>query len=1166
MNKLKLFFAALFAVCVSAMSVFAADDYDVKNMKIAVIWNPYTYNTDAPRDWIVGNEDYQNSGKWEGSGKDTYWAYESKEAPEISKAQLKFFLWSLNKDENRLKPSKTLDTTNTPEWADDLSDLGLPNVAVYRSDDDISYDRIKSGFGGVHPNAIVYIGAGAELNDEKKSKMFKEAAKEGVGIFFIGQRSVTDARDLDPEKTTFPVMGVQKEFRIKQYGDMNTGTYKKGDVIKEFDFLTRNNDKEWDRADTVTIHGNDEDGYKMYLIEGDRLGEVIYENKKVNNKWQGGWKVKDTVFTWGSNNILHQYGEWSIRAKAVEVVETDTYESEMNYGFHKEKDLWVCDVDGKVYLRKGSPSLFLNGIEKFKETNELTGAGGLKFSNGEVEEDWILEADNPETKEKDRILVMHKGQKIAKAGNVDPEKDKYKPNGAPSWWDAYSNGNYVGFNAGGLRDLRIVLNKNAGKIYDEIFGRQYGGTFADMNKTELRFKPYGSSAGENGRIQAGASIWAFNEKLNPKSFSSITSTNGFSSKAYYADYLGDQMAGKPNNTKAQFVRPQVTESQFDNSGNSFRESELPATNTGNTAYYKDFSGKLFHQISVVQHGRQRLAMVGYQPTYLEDADASRAILHDITLWIGYDHYGFPSPEIQIEENGSLVSANGKSIGTDQNYIVVVFDRNAMSDDMKNYDHELLAKWEYGGKSKTITVPIKKDGDGRWVEIKIYLDEGDGDDHIGVNSSNPKGNTITITAWTKSNDLFDDKDPIKAEIKLKQLTLKPEINGKGELKDADTLRPGDDINVGTLWDGKNEEGSEIILIVTGKTKEGKDTTITITIKGGEKISSDSLPDGEITIKIIGKKDGFVDSEEKVLKVTNVNDRIPPYIVGAMYFFPKSNGNTASYPVLEVWLNEESKYGNVDKTKQTEVFRLREAPAKGGKFHDITAKLIDGPRDEGNPGKNFGDAGFGKQWWKFQVISISDKYEPIPNSRADSVNVHKSAGLRDVSGNGIVDSNWTNLQINKLAWLQVNDKPVNLDVNVITNDPKWKEKNPPVETIIKPVPGGGDPDINVGGSPIIVVIDPGFDIQVEDAGKVTITAVILDAVGNKVVDNSSKEHFKASLVEVGTTKRVQYGVFWDAKNAGGRDVGAGTYLLLIDTKWPRSNETYKYQQQIRVPSRR
>jgi len=30
---------------------------------------------------------------------------------------------------------------------------------------------------------------------------------------------------------------------------------------------------------------------------------------------------------------------------------------------------------------------------------------------------------------------------------------------------------------------------------------------------------------------------------------------GFNKNVYYYNYLGDQMAGKPNNTKAQFVRP-----------------------------------------------------------------------------------------------------------------------------------------------------------------------------------------------------------------------------------------------------------------------------------------------------------------------------------------------------------------------------------------------------------------------------------------------------------------------------------------------------------------------------------------------------------------------------------------------------------------------------------
>jgi len=649
--------------------------------------------------------------------------------------------------------------------------------------------------------------------------------------------------------------------------------------------------------------------------------------------------------------------------------------------------------------------------------------------------------------------------------------------------------------------------------------------------------------------------------LNPKSFSSITSTNGFSSKAYYADYLGDQMAGKPNNPKAQFVRPQTSATQFDNSGNFFRESELPATDTKNTAYYNDFSGKLYHQISVVQHGRQRLAMIGYQPTYLEDADASRAILHDITLWIGYDHYGFPAPDIKIEENGTLVSANGKSIGTDQNYIVVVFDPKLMSDDMKNYDHELLAKWEYGGKSGTLSEKIEKGADGL-IEIKIYLED------IGIDPSKSGSTTIKVTGWTKSNDLFDDKDPIVAVINLKQLTVKPVVNDKDDLTEGGTLRPGDNINVGTTWNNDNISDADIVVIVTGKDKDGKTIIDTIKVKSGEKISSDSFPDGEITIKIIGKKPGFVDSEEKVFNVTNINDRIPPYVVAAMYFFPQSNENKNKFPVLDVWFSEKSDYDRKDVA--TEVFRLWNFPQPGvlstkvGNPYEIKVKPMAGYPKEDN--KNFG-AEVGKQYWKFEVVSISEKYEPIPSSKTDSINVHKNAGLRDEAKNGIVDSNWTDLKINRRAWLQVGDKPVNLDVVVITNDPEWKKKNPPLKEIIKPIPGTGDENIDVDGSPIVVIINPGFDIQKEDAGKITITAVILDAVGNKVVDNSSKDHFKASLVEVGTAKKVQYGVFWDAKNAGGRDVGAGTYLLLVETKWPRNNNTYKTEPiNIRVPARR
>ncbi|MDR0303539.1 MAG: hypothetical protein LBH98_02050 [Chitinispirillales bacterium] len=1148
MNKLKSFFNAACVICFTAATVFAANDYDVKNMKIAVIWNPATQNTDAPLGWPVGEEDYQLSGGW----KEGRWDGDSKDAPEISKAQLKFFLWSLNPDNPDLKPNKTLDTTNTPEYGD-LEYLGLPHVRVYSSDDDITYDKIERDFDGSQPNAIVYIGAGAEIEDgDNMFDMFKEAAQKGVGIFFIGQRSVTDARDLDPEKTTFPVMGVQNNFTIKRYSDDVYSKYGTADIIKEFNFLKTNDGNDaygyfWEKADTVTIAGNDDKGYKMYLIENDSIdkNKPIYDSKK--GGWQSGYDIVTPAPT-----ILHKYGEWSINAKAVEVIENDEYEARMGYGWHNEVDLLVgiLEQDNKVYIKGESPSLFLNGEMRIDRGLCLSDSGLIM--NGDVVKDhWKIGAKNPETGGNDSLIVLRKGQKIGYIKNVSADayygnnnstnkgKGPSGQNGDKDDWAQYSAGTQINFNAGGLRDLRIVINNGVGKIYDEIFGSHYGGTFANMGMTELKFKPYGSSAGDNGRIQAGASIWAFNKYMNPKSFSDIEK-EGFKKENYYANYLGEQRAGKPGNIKAQFVRPHATgpkageeqddnkAGEFDEDGNYFRESELPATNSGRNPYYNAFKDKIYNQISVVQHGRQRLAMIGYQPTYLKDQDASRAILHDMTLWIGYDHYGFPAPDIKIEEGGGMVSANGKEIGTDQNYIIVVFDPSEMSDDMKNYEHKFYGKWEYGGREgNAIWEIIEKNVGDDLLYIKISLL-----DDIGIDPSKAENTTIKITAGTEANELFDDKDPKEAVITLKQLQVKPVVKDEDEfkdIKDGDILNMNDTLIIDTYWKNLEDEGSDAEVVVKVYDKDGK--LWSKTVKSGDKIPFAEMPDGEITIKITAKKDGFVNSHEKSYEVTNIHDNIPPYIVKARYNFGKTGNNGQLLPgesdILIITFSEKAYYN----TGELRVFYLWD---KNG-YKEVKVEYISQSNDE----------------WRFKVIGIEGKKEP---TRGDSINVHPAAGLHDDYDNYINDDNWSDNTINRKALLEIGQKDLNLTMTVITTKNWNKDNDKQLNDVFVPVDGNEDiTDVNGSEAVVIAILNPRLNNVNKDNTQLK-SATILDAVGNKVIETSGfgeegkDEHLKVALFKMGNAETVVLGISWDGKNANGRSVGSGAYKLFVVTEWP------------------
>ena len=1126
MKKIKLVFTIILMLCMSAVSIFA--EVDMKKMKIAVIWNPNTQNTDAPLGWNVGGDSYYPiSGGPEGSGSDWQWRQVSKEAPEISKAQLKFFLSAINPD---LSTTGTLDTTYTPEYGTPWA-LGLENIRIYSSDDGVTYERIKDDFDHSKPNAIVYIGAGAEMSENKTEmfNLFRTAAADNVGIMFIGQRSVTDARDLDPDKTTFPIMGVQRKFSIKQFGDGHYGEYGYGDVVKEFDFLKTNNYTDnygqWDIADTVTLHGNDYQGYKIYHVKDGKVDtdRPIYEsNGRViedgDTVWRGTGIWRDDVID-EKPSIIHRYGEWRINAKAVEVIEIDTYEAEMNWGFHREKDVWLGYYNGDVYMRVGSPSLFLNGEEYIKAPTtannapNLTKNYGLIFDadRGVVAYDWIVQRQNPESGATDLIVVIHAGQPIGTISSPDPDIN-----------GDYDKGNYIHmFNAGGLRDLRITMRDVNSSIYKSIF------THPDIKgKTELKFKPYGSGAGENGRLQAGASIWAFNEKLDISSFSALLDGGGgFNRSKYYVDYLGDQVAGRPTNTRAQFVRPHESMGNPGQGGdfwavtNNLRESELPATNPSRNPYYDNFKDKIFHQIAVAQHGRQRLAMLGYQPTYLEDVAASRAILHDIAKWIGYDQYSLPTPNIEIEENGDRVDADGKYILTSERSIWVVFDGALMGEEMKKVEHTLKAELNYGNQKAERSEKIKVDEDGKvWIEFDLQ-----GNDIIIIpNNGNDTIITIIARAEANAGSIFANSDEITATVIFKKLNIDANVGGQ-KLEPNKEYRSNDTLTVDTYWRNDNVDGNVKVIVEDDKGRVVLDTIF----KSGGKIPFSDLPSGDLKITIEAEADGYVNSKkEEIFPVKNNPDIYPPKIEDAYYLF----GDTNKPDTLRILFSESTDYNKIEK----QVFYLW----RNNVNYPVKVEPIGIPIDRND----------GKQEWTFLIVDGKPEYsEP---KKGDLINITPMAEVHDKFYNYIDYNNWENPEINPKVELKITKK-FRLNMSVITVK-NWSD-----ETLNEAFPGYLEKVTTVketGDAVAIAVLDPG-GINVGEDDVQLKSAIIIDPVGNKVIETSGieeGEHLKAMFVKMGSTGKPVLAISWDGKNTNGRRVGAGAYKLFVVTQWPGTND--------------
>lgn len=680
---------------------------ELSQLNIAVIWNSGTNSYQAPRGWQVGGT---NTGG-------------ISNAPEIGKAQLKLLLSGIDTTITIDANNSSLDTSGIPDEILDSNGITtgpyagkLKNVRVYKNGSGLTYQSIVDDFYGEKPASILYINGGVQIGDPNLYALLREAASNESGIMALGDASAKEALLIDTSKQAFPVMGVQRDFRFKAFY---------GDEVKEFDFDTLNNETLWKISDTVVLAGfvnysNENQSSYYMLVKGkgtDKAKYAFYNNAGVLDTAEvEGKLIYSKVGATITNNInvpgvevLTKYGEWSIKATAVDIIDDDLYAPEMTSGIYNNHDAILVGKSDGVYVAKA------NWGAPFKANNTVIAARGNKVdgvvgnwvtsSDGNyfnVTSDFVFTCPNIEDGSvNDEILVIKAGTQIYGA-TVDTDNDLQ----GGSYLDTYL--------AGGYKNLKINFTNINEQIFKEVFPN-----LDTLGIKELKFKPWTVK----GRIQADADIWAFNEQLKLESFSPLyEGLIPFHPDTFYVDYLGDQVAGEAG--YKQFVKPPEKDTDFNLPADSMRID---------SAGYGD---KAYHVIGAVQKNHRRLVMLGFQPTYLENTKLTQLLLQDATKWISVDDFKIEKPDIYPED--------GANIHTTFDTMHCAVDFTQKGDGIKKAEYNLTIELTYAGVTKTKVINIPAD-DGKTDIDSFVVTFSD----LGINIDPTDLNNTTVSFKIKA---------------------------------------------------------------------------------------------------------------------------------------------------------------------------------------------------------------------------------------------------------------------------------------------------------------------------------------------------------------------------------------------------------------------------------
>lgn len=190
-------------------------------------------------------------------------------------------------------------------------------------------------------------------------------------------------------------------------------------------------------------------------------------------------------------------------------------------------------------------------------------------------------------------------------------------------------------------DIKNISDSGNTEIFEKIFGS--GESNLSGSDSTILFKDWKP----NGRIQSAAEIWAVDEDEDIAQFSDWYDGGTFDPTKIYFGRFGQQVARGAN--EFFYLEENAGTDGFDKTTFDI----LPdASNT-------DFADKEYYALSVIQRKHQRLAIVGYEPQFLEDTELSKNILNDIFTWTAIDDSKMPVGKIVISRGSETYNPNDK---------------------------------------------------------------------------------------------------------------------------------------------------------------------------------------------------------------------------------------------------------------------------------------------------------------------------------------------------------------------------------------------------------------------------------------------------------------------------------------------------------------------------
>ena len=487
---------------------------------------------------------------------------------------------------------------------------------------------------------------------------------------------------------------------------------------------------------------------------------------------------------------------------------------------------------------------------------------------------------------------------------------------------------------------------------------------------------------------------------------------------------------------------------------------------------------------------------------------------DITLESNSDTIRYTKDGIVPTKSSTIYNKNVDTIKfTDSDNDTIILKGYAYGSNFKGikkdwtYIRDTLPEVKIGAISKkftkTLSISLSVDSVATdWKNFKIYYTT-DGSDPTTSSMVYSGSFTIDTTSIIKAIAFADNR--IESKISTDNYTLVAQTkeawyydrSGDGAIDEA----------IITLTKSVNSLPSELILISPYNSKE------VVTVSKENMVLEDNGNKIRVTLstpfafldntKFEKKQFGTINGKEYDSDLAVViDDSVAPVILKASTCPGKIINTdipiTRAEDTIKVQFSEEVTIGDM-----FEPFKF----IRGTKEYSIKMD-----KDKSTISGDFG---------RFVIDEVIGVKEPVTG---DSIYINP---LANISGGGIAQVN----DKNRRVILDVNDLPYLLLINALS----------PVNPLTSQIPLELNPNIYKSETALIIIAD--FLTKVKNADKIMAEMSILDATGNLVNRSSAIGSGESLVSELLDTDRTRIVFYWNGQNMNGRNVGAGSYLVLV-----------------------